>query len=220
MGDMESSDALEPQTSAEVWQERYSEGTVWSGQPNAALVEYTFDLAPGTAMELGSGEGADAIWLAERGWKVTGVDVSATALRRAEEQARARGLDITWVEADLAQWRTDEQFDLVAAFFLHSPVNFPRAEIYKAAADAVAPGGVLLVVGHADFPPWSRHHQPEPDEGAEHVPPRFPPPEVVIEEAELGGWEILAAENWAREVTSPEGERAVIHDSILKARRP
>ena len=204
-------------TSAQVWEERYAQERVWSGRPNHALVTYAGDLAPATALELGCGEGADAIWLAERGWRVTGVDVSPTALARAADHARERGVTVTWVEVDLAEWHTTEIYDLVTAFFLHSPVNFPRAQILSRAAQAVAPGGVLLIVGHANFPPWSRHHH---DEADPHSRPTFPTIDETIQEAGIDhGWEILAAETAPREVTGPDGQSATIHDTVVKARR-
>jgi methylase of polypeptide subunit release factors len=72
------------------WEERYrSSSAVWSGRPNAQLVEEAGDLPLGSALEVGSGEGADALWLAARGWRVTGVDFSATALERAAGTPRA-----------------------------------------------------------------------------------------------------------------------------------
>lgn len=198
-----------------VWEERYGQAPVWSGKPNHALVEYAGGLPPGRALDLGCGEGADAIWLAGQGWEVTGVDVSPTALARAEDHARDRGVEVTWVRADLAEWRTAETFDLVTAFFLHSPVDFPRAQILRRATGAVGPGGVLLVVGHADFPPWSSHHHED-----HHEHPTFPTIAETITEAGLhAGWTIIAAEESPREVTGPEGQTAIIHDTVVMARR-
>lgn len=204
------------ETSAAVWEARYGEAPVWSGRPNAALVQHAGGLRAGRALDLGCGEGADAIWLAERGWEVTGVDVSATALARARAHAQERGVHVRWVETDLAEWQADAQYDLVTAFFLHSPVNFPRAQILHAAASAVSPGGVLLIVGHADFPPWSRHHH----EDAEHEHPTFPTISETIAEAGLTrGWELAVAAELPRLVTGPEGQEATIHDTVVKARR-
>src|SRR5687768_8912240 len=75
------------------WEEKYAGATgIWSGQPNGALVDEAADLAPGHALDLGCGEGGDALWLAERGWTVTGLDLSPTALARAGAAARAAGL--------------------------------------------------------------------------------------------------------------------------------
>jgi SAM-dependent methyltransferase len=143
------------------WENRYGEREqIWSGRPNRALVDVVEPLGvtPGHALDLGSGEGADSIWLAEQGWQVTGIDISATAVSRAGVHASDRGVAdrITWLQADLAEWMPTDEYDLVSACFLHSPVAFPREEVLRRAAGAVAPGGYLLVVGHAGFPPWSR----------------------------------------------------------------
>ncbi|MGD8166040.1 class I SAM-dependent methyltransferase [Herbiconiux sp. P16] len=158
----DATDATDAATDATTfWEGRYREREqIWSGRPNRALVDVVEALTvmPGRALDLGSGEGADSIWLAEQGWRVTGVDISATALSRAGEHASDREVAdrITWVQADLASWIPPTGFDLVSACFLHSPVAFPREEVLRRAAGAVAPGGHLLVVGHAGFPPWSR----------------------------------------------------------------
>ncbi|HLS65053.1 MAG TPA: class I SAM-dependent methyltransferase, partial [Ruania sp.] len=116
---------------AEYWEERYSGAEpVWSGRVNTQLATLAADLPPGRALDLGCGEGADAIWLAERGWQTTGVDIAATALDRAARAAAERGLDpdlVRWVQADLATWTPDGDYDLVSASFLQSPLDFPRA---------------------------------------------------------------------------------------------
>src|SRR2546430_12503786 len=111
----------------EFWDERYrSSDRVWSGEPNPRLVERVSDLTPGTALDVGSGEGADAIWLAARGWQVTAIDVSTVALDRAAERAAEAGAEvanrITWQQADVLTWDPAPlQFDLVSAQFMHLP---------------------------------------------------------------------------------------------------
>jgi SAM-dependent methyltransferase len=150
---------------SDFWEDLYGQRTrIWSGRPNQALVDVAADLEPGRALDLGSGEGGDSFWLAERGWTVTGLDISATALTRAAAEAESRGIEegrIRWLEQDLAVWTPadDERYDLVSACFLHAPaeLDFPREEVLRRAAATVAPGGSLLVVGHAAFPPWSNH---------------------------------------------------------------
>ena len=103
------------------WEDRYSSrSALWSGNPNPHLVSEVSDLSPGTALDAGSGEGADAIWLAERGWQVTAVDFSAVALERGAAQAAARGADISgriaWLHQDLIEWVPAEaSYDLVSA---------------------------------------------------------------------------------------------------------
>lgn len=159
-------------TAAEYWDNRYREnGKTWSGNANAALVREIAGVAPGTALDLGCGEGGDALWLAQNGWAVTAVDIAPTALAVG---AAAQGPedDITWVAADLAEWHPPIAYDLVSASFLHSTVGLPREAILRRAAEAVAPGGILLVVGHTGRPHWvdAEEHQgdvadlPTPDE--------------------------------------------------------
>jgi len=134
------------------WERSYREcERGWSGEANAYLVKVAGPLPLGTALELGCGEGGDAVWLAGRGWWVTAVDVSATALKRAATRAAAAGVaDRVDVQRhDLAQTFPAGAFDLVSALYLHSPVEFPRDGVLQAAARAVAPGGVPL--GSADL---------------------------------------------------------------------
>jgi SAM-dependent methyltransferase len=133
------------------WDQRYAgEGRVWSGRPNAVLVAEATGLAPGRAVDLGCGEGGDAIWLAERGWQVTAVDFSQAGLTRAAAHADERGVGdrIEWRHADLRDWTPDgEEWDLVTSHFLHL-LDEGMLEATRRMAAAVAPGGTLLVVGH------------------------------------------------------------------------
>jgi len=152
-------DGAQP-TVPEFWEDFYSSGTAkWSGNPNPLMVQEADHLTPGTALDLGCGQGDDAIWLALRGWNVTGVDVANAALERAAEREIAAGVErpITWQRHDLAETFPAGSFDLVTAAYLHSPVEIPRSEILRRAAAAVAPGGTLLIVGHAGFPPGHGH---------------------------------------------------------------
>jgi len=158
------------------WEEHYGrQERVWSGRPNPVLVDVIGGLRQGTALDLGCGEGGDAIWLARRGWRVTAVDLSATALDRASEDATAAGVAdrIDFRQHDLALDFPSGAFDLVSAQYLHSPVAFPREEVLRAATRAVAPGGLLLVVGHAGFPPWAGHDH--------DVEVHFPTPREVLD---------------------------------------
>ncbi|MFZ3454425.1 class I SAM-dependent methyltransferase [Arthrobacter sp. 7Tela_A1] len=213
-------DAPPPQDPDAFWDGFYREkDQVWSGNPNALLVREIEGLNPGTALELGCGEGADAVWLARQGWQVTGMDISSVALERAASHARDAGVGdlTTWVQADLADWalnapETGPGYDLVCAQYLHSPTELPRDAILQRAVAAVAPRGRLLVVGHQDFPPWGRHPAPDPAL-----------PTAVELAAALGldalGWEIETAEAIPRTVDGPEGQQAVVHDNVLLARR-
>jgi SAM-dependent methyltransferase len=199
----------------EFWDSFYRErAQVWSGKPNRFLVREAGGLAPGTALDLGCGEGADAVWLARRGWQVTAIDVSGVALARAAAHAAAAGLAgrIDWQQQDLAEWAPAGAYDLVSAQFLHSPVAFPREDVLRAAAAAVNPGGTLLVVGHEAFPPWHRQAEPEAP---------LPRPAELAETLGLtgGGWRLVTVESPLREVTGPDGQHAVLTDSVLRATR-
>ena len=203
----------ETQSAAEYWENRYREnGKSWSGNANAALVREIDGVAPGTALDLGCGEGGDALWLAHNGWSVTAVDIapSALAIGAAEQQP---GDDITWVAADLSDWVPPRSYDLVSACFLHSTVDLPREEILRRAAAAVAAGGTLLVVGHTGAPHWDapegHHHH--------HAPEELPTPDQVLESLELpdGEWEVLTNDL----VERPDARLGTTVDGILKLRR-
>jgi 2-polyprenyl-3-methyl-5-hydroxy-6-metoxy-1,4-benzoquinol methylase len=137
----------------EFWDERYrSADAIWSGNPNPHLVATATDLVPATALDVGCGEGADAIWLASQGRRFTGIDVSTVALDRAAKRAAAAGEEmaarITWQQVDVLSWYPAPlQFDLVSAQFMHLPR--PALEsLHRQLAAAVRLGGALLIVGH------------------------------------------------------------------------
>jgi SAM-dependent methyltransferase len=208
-------DHSEHSSPASFWDARYREtDRTWSGRANAALEREAASLAPGRALDLGSGEGGDALWLAERGWHVTAVDISPTALDRGRAAAAGRGLThhIEWIEADLGEWTAQEEFDLVSAHFLHSPVELPRELILRRAADSVARGGVLLIVGHGAFPPWSSHR---------HEGPPLPTPDEVLAGLDLPQteWTVLTCALVDRAAVSPQGDSVVMTDAVLTVRR-
>ncbi|MEO3824402.1 class I SAM-dependent methyltransferase [Actinomadura sp. B10D3] len=202
-------------THREYWDGRYSEHHhLWSGEPNAVLVEEAAGLEPGTALDLGCGEGADAIWLARRGWRVTAADISGVALERAARHAAEAGVAdrVDWQLHDLAESFPEGTYDLVSAQFLHSPADMPREEILRSAAAAVAPGGILLIVGHAGPPPW------DPDaHGGVHLPT----PEEVRLSLRLpdGAWEVLRSGEHERVQTAPDGRTMTRTDNALMLRR-
>jgi SAM-dependent methyltransferase len=151
---------------AKFWEQRYeSASAVWSGRVNATLALIAGELVPGRSLDLGCGEGGDAIWLATQGWRATGIDISATAVQRATDAAAAAEISadhIRFVAADLSTMGGRELtamdlagMDLVSASFLQSPFELPRAAILQAAARLVAPGGHLVLVSHAAAPPWA-----------------------------------------------------------------
>ncbi len=132
------------------WDARYSErgGAMWSGRPNGRLVTEAADLIAGRALDVGCGEGADAIWLAQRGWTVTAVDVSDVALRRAREAARLAGTTVDWVRGDALETPFPARsFDLVSLQYPALPKASGAAAV-RTLLDAVRPGGLLLAVYH------------------------------------------------------------------------
>ena len=200
----------------EYWEER-SRGheAAPRRQPNAQLVAEAADLPPGTALDAGCGEGADAIWLASRGWDVTAVDVAGSALARAREHAASPDRDATgsldWVEADIVAWLTaTHRYDLVSAQYVHAPE--PREALFQRLAGAVAPGGTLLVVGH---------HTSDVGSVVGHAP--LPESRTTAEEVRAildpGLWDVLVAETRSREVTDPHGRAVTLRDAVLRARR-
>ncbi|PPF24714.1 SAM-dependent methyltransferase [Rathayibacter tritici] len=204
-------------TAREHWEARYADSDrIWSGRPNATLVGLVGSLPPGRALDLGAGEGADALWLASLGWSVTGLDLSETALDRAREAATAQGVSVDFVQADLAgEWPVEGRFDLVTASFLHSMVEFPRIDVLRQAAGVVAPGGRLAVVSHAAPPPWASN-----DEHQHGVMRLAGPGEELAELAlDPSEWTAQVVETRDRAATAPDGTAAVLLDGVLLLQR-
>lgn len=200
------------------WEARYaSSGAVWSGRVNTVVREVAESLRPGSALDLGCGEGGDAVWLASRGWETVGVDLSDNAVERARAAAARVGLDANTVRffaADLSEWTTAQTFNFVTSAFLHSwPAEIPRSEIVRRSKDFVAPGGSLLVVAHAAPPPWA--------DAAFVSSARFPTPEGDLAAMELpDDWQVDRCELNERGASGPGGQRATLIDSVVLARRP
>jgi SAM-dependent methyltransferase len=203
------------QTAQEYWEAHYGERErIWSGRVNVQLAAVAADITPGRALDLGCGEGGDAVWLAEHGWQVTAVDISETAMGRAAAEAETRGVRdrIQFERHDLSDGFPDGVFDLVSAQFLHSTVRLERPQILRRAADAIAPGGVLVIVDHAAPPPFSKkvpHDHP------------FPSPEEVLAELDLPAaeWERERVEVVDRAGTDPDGQPFTWRDNVMVLRR-
>ncbi|AZZ56524.1 class I SAM-dependent methyltransferase [Rathayibacter iranicus] len=210
------STAREP-TAREHWEARYADSErIWSGQPNAALVALVGELPPARVLDLGAGEGADALWLAALGWRVTGLDLSETALVRAREAAAKQGADVVFVQADLAgEWPVMGPFELVTASFLHSMVEFPRLDVLRRAASIVAPGGHLAVVSHAAPPPWASGD--EHRHGAMHL--MGPEEEFKALALDPAEWTPRVVETRERSVTAPDGGGVTLVDGVLLLQR-
>lgn len=130
------------------WDARYADSdSVWSRTPNAWVAATLAQLEPGTAVDLGAGEGRNALWLAERGWEVTAVDFSAVGLATGAARAGELGLDVEWVTADATTWVSPQQVDLVVIAYLQLPAD-ALARAIGTAAGYLAPGGTLAIVGH------------------------------------------------------------------------
>lgn len=170
---------------AEYWEDRYQAvGPRIPHDPSPSLVAETAGLPPGRALDAGCGPGADALWLAARGWHVTAVDVSATAIARARDRAQAAGDEVAarieWIHADLTTWNTgDRRFNLVTSHYVHAPG--PAEDLFGRLASWVAPGGTLLVVGHASGPGTGPddHNHGRGDDGDHAHPPGIRPEQVT-----------------------------------------
>jgi SAM-dependent methyltransferase len=199
------------------WDERYrSAHSLWSGNPNPQLVAEADGLAAGAALDAGAGEGADAIWLARRGWRVTAVDISSVALDRAAAHAAAAGAEVAdrirWQREDILRWRPPARaYDLVSAQYMHLPAA-DRRSVYARLAAAVADRGTLLIVGH--HPSDMQTTMPRPRQ-----PDLFFTGEDLAAELGGDGWEIVTNVAAPREVTDPEGRPVIIHDAVFRARR-
>jgi SAM-dependent methyltransferase len=179
--------------------------------PNPHLVREISGLAPGTALEAGCGEGAEAIWLGLEGWKVTAVDIAAGALERAGEHAAGRGTDrIRWVQADLSTWQPPAAYDLVTTHYAHPSI--PQLEFYDRLGTWVAPGGTLLIVGH-------RHHA-HSDHGHDQPPAEASATAASItERLDSSTWAIITADELTRIMESPGGGEVTLQDVVVRARR-
>jgi len=131
------------------WDARYGgQELVWTSTPNQFLVAEVAGMEPGSAVDLACGEGRNSVWLAEQGWKVTGVDFSSAGLAKGQRLAEERHVNVTWVHSPVQTWvPPPEGFGLVAVFYLQL-LEPARSAALAVAASAVAPGGTLLVVAH------------------------------------------------------------------------
>jgi len=194
------------------WDQRYTERErLWSGQPNGALVTEVDGLTPGRVLDVGCGEGADAVWLARGGWDVTALEVSGVALERAAGHARDAGVAVRWVHAGLAEARlAPASFDLVSAQY-PALLRTPDAAAERALLAAVAPGGVLLLVHHAGM-----ETQPPDDGGFD--PADYVWPSMIAARLD-DDWEVELNEERPR--IAPDGGAGAHHsdDLVLRARR-
>ena len=194
----------------EKWNERYgTDELVWRAEPNRFLVEEVERLTPGRALDLACGEGRNAVWLASQGWRVVGMDFSSAGLAKGRRMADERGVEVTWVEADAVSWIPPRSgFDLVVLMYLQLPYDQRRAALGHAAA-ALAPRGVLLVVGHDATNPTEGFGGPQD-------PAVLYSAEDIV--GDLDGLRIERAERVERQVDTPSGA-AVALDALVRAVR-
>ena len=200
-----------------LWDERYrSSGALWSGAPNPQLATEAAGLVPGAALDAGCGEGADAIWLAGRGWQVTAVDISAVALSRAAARAAEAGAGtaqrITWLHEDLTGWAPPaSRYDLVSAQFMQLPPG-SREVMFGRLAAAVAPGGSLLIVGHHPSDLQTTARRPP-------APELFYTADDIAVALEPQAWDIVVSAARERPAADPDGRAITVRDTVLRARR-
>ncbi|WP_067464212.1 SAM-dependent methyltransferase [Nocardia amamiensis] len=183
-------------------------------QPNYRLAETVSSLSPGVALDLGCGDGGDALWLARRGWHVTAIDISAVAVARLADLARTHGLAdrVVAERHDLRESFPQDRFDLISAHYLHTPFDLDRATVLRLAAHALRPGGRLLVVDHGSTAPWSWNQ----DHGH-----RYPSPQEVAAGIALdpAAWTVERADAPRRIATGPDARTAEVTDHVLLIRR-
>ncbi|HUA41155.1 MAG TPA: methyltransferase domain-containing protein [Streptosporangiaceae bacterium] len=211
------------------WDDRYgSAQQLWSGRPNPQLVGQAAELTPGDALDVGCGEGADAIWLAAQGWTVTAVDISAVALDRAVGHAAVRGAEIagriSWQQADLLSWDPGRQrYDLVSAQFMYLPLTHLES-LHRRLAAAVRPGGTLLIVLHhpdGHLVGARQHQGPGLADSAEGraVMALGAQPERLAAALDPGAFDVILAEAIPREMTDAAGRPVTLLDTVLRAVR-
>lgn len=179
---------------------------------NPRLAQIAGPLPPGTALELGCGAGGDAGWLTGQGWRVTALDISASALRSLHRQTHRAHAPVATLRVDLAEDVPAGTFDLVCAQYLHTPFALDRTRVLRTAAKAVNPRGRLAVVDHGSPAPWSCNQDPNL-----HYPtPRHVATELALDSAE---WSNERADTPPRQATSPAGRTATVVDHVLVMRR-
>ncbi len=197
---------------SEAWDRRYADsGLIWTSAANRFLIAETEALKPGRALDLACGEGRNSIWLAERGWTVTGVDFSSVALEKAARFAESRKVEGEWIVHDLLDYSPPQrEFDLVILFYLQLPAE-QRGQVIRQAAQGVGPGGRLLVVAHDSS-------------NLEHGYGGPPNPDVLYTAADVvadldgSGLKIVKAERVERPVQTEAGERTAL-DALVLAQR-
>ncbi|MST33887.1 methyltransferase domain-containing protein [Acidimicrobiaceae bacterium USS-CC1] len=210
--------AARPSANEADWDRRYEGRPMWSGNPNGSLVVEVGDLAPGRALDVGAGEGGDALWLAAQGWEVTAVDISQRALDRVTAEAVRRRLRVNCRRADANAPAPfpGAAFDLVSAQYASIP-RTPDGRAVRNLLEAVAPGGTLLVVSH-DLGPMRVPLDPTVESRPFDPDAYVRVDDVAAVLADAAAWEVLVYETRPR----PPGAASASHhvdDVVLRARR-
>ncbi len=207
---------MQGESMQDFWNSRYRErARIWSGNPNPQLVAVAQDLPPGRALDVGCGEGADAVWLASRRWDVLGIDISEVALSRARAHGQqlepSMSARLEWRQADLlASPELPGGFDLVSVQFMHLP-DPERSRLFSSLTPLVGVGGTLLIVAHdpSDLATGARR-PPDPD--LFHTPQEIA---GLLDDA----WEIRMCAALPRVERAAEGRDVTVHDAVLQAVR-
>jgi len=194
------------------WNRRYvGSELIWTATPNRFLVAEAEGLAPGRALDMACGEGRNAVWLAERGWAVTGVDFSDVALEKARRLAEARNVEVDWVLADVVDHHPEPgTYDLVVILYLQVPAA-DRGAVLGSAAAAVARDGTLVLVAH------DRSNVEHGHGGPQDVRVLYTADDVAGD-LEGTGLRVERGEVVERPVETPDGERVAL-DLLVRAHR-
>lgn len=202
---------IDPRT---FWNDLYENKSAKStGKPSAVLEKFVMNRASGDALELGCGRGDDAVWLAKKGWQVTAIDISETALVSACGNAKRNNVagNITFAARDLMTDFPGGNYDLVTAQFLESPVIFARNSVLNIAARRVRTGGMLLITSHGSGPSWSF----APKDTV------YPTPEEALANLnlDLDHWDRVFVDNLERDAKGPNGEEGRVIDTVIALER-
>lgn len=204
---------LDTDTPESFWDRHWSGMTrPSSGTPSEALERLVAGRRAGRAVDLGCGRGDDAVWLARKGWQVVAVDVSQNALDTVRRSAETAGVahQVTCLRHDLSKTLPDGPFDLVLSMFTHTPLEFDRVALLRAAATLVVPGGLLLIAGHGSLAPWAWSDLEIP----------LPKAQDVADGLALFGWTAIEIADHPREARGPDGHVAQVFDSVTALERP